>query len=80
MSELMAAHHQRYRRGVWDYSTRAQAVGDRFSDQHADLARLTIDHDADAAAALLAEHYTTSVEALIAHWRAAAPGARGAAP
>ena len=69
MSELMAAHHQRYRRCIWDYSTRTRMVGDRFADQHEELARLAIGHQAEAAAALLSAHYLASVEALVAHWK-----------
>lgn len=69
MSELMAAHHQRYRRCIWDYSTRTRIVGARFSDQHEELARLVIDHNADAAAELLSGHYLASVNALIEHWK-----------
>lgn len=65
MTQLLSAHHQRYRRSIWDYSTRSPRLARKFAEQHAELAQLAIKRKSKAATALLKAHYDDSANALI---------------
>jgi len=70
MTQLLSAHHQRYRRSIWDYSTRSPRLSRKFGEQHAELAQLAIKRKSKAAVALLKAHYDDSANALIEEFAA----------